>query len=108
MQTKLAERGQGSELDSEDDDEDSEDDSGFISGFNSTVGARSIERRLSGGASTPDESWTRCLARAAGRHGGIVKGAMASQPVHTFFGAVRDAGPKTKFRYVYFNSRMCN
>ena len=108
MQTKLAERGQGSELDGSEDDDDSEDDSGFISGFNSTKGARSIERRLSGGASTPDESWTRCLARAAGRNGGIVKGAMASQPVHTFFGAVRDSGPKTKFRYVYFNSRMCN
>ena len=111
MQTKLAERGQGSELDgSEDDDEDDSEDSGFdSSGFDEgTTGARSIERRLSGGASTPDESWTRCLARAAGRNGGIVKGAMASQPVHTFFGAVRDAGPKTKFRYVYFNSRMCN
>lgn len=106
MQTKLAERGQGSELDTEDDDSE---DSGINSGFDEgIVGARSIERRLSGGASTPDESWTRCLARAAGRNGGIVKGAMASQPVHTFFGAVRDTRPKTKFRYVYFNSRMCN
>ena len=108
MQTKLAERGQGSELDGS--EEDDSEDSGFDSpGFDEgTMGARSIERRLSGRASTPDESWTLCLARAAGRNGGIVKGAMASQPVHTFFGAVRDSGPKTKFRYVYFNYRTCN
>jgi hypothetical protein len=110
MQTKLAERGQGSELDgSEEDDDDSED-----SGLDSPGSMKAPRAPDRSSAASPAALQLRTRAgRGASRappggHGGIVKGAMASQPVHTFFGAVRDAGPKTKFRYVYFNSRMCN
>ena len=92
MQTKLAERGQGS--DAADDDsasdhnrdtyDDSDDSDDVDSGLDSGTARR--PRLLSRGGC--DESWTRCLARAAGRNGGVVRGAMSSQPVHTFFGAV--------------------
>lgn len=95
MQTKLAERGQGSDAGDDDsasdhhrntyDDSDDSDDSDDVdSGLDSGTARR--PRLLSRGGC--DESWTRCLARAAGRNGGVVRGAMSSQPVHTFFGAV--------------------
>lgn len=95
MQTKLAERGQGSDAsvgdddcsDDEDDCSDDEDDEDDVdSGLLDSGSARLKTRLLSRGGA--DESWTRCLAREAGRNGGVVRGAMASQPVHTFFGAV--------------------
>lgn len=99
MQTKLAERGQVSDAgdddsasdhnrdthDEDDEDSDDSDDSDDVdSGLDSGTARR--PRLLSRGGC--DESWTRCLARAAGRNGGVVRGAMSSQPVHTFFGAV--------------------
>ena len=99
MQTKLEERGQGSDAadddsasdhnrdtyDEDNEDSDDSDDSDDVdSGLDSGTARR--PRLLSRGGC--DESWTRCLARAAGRNGGVVRGAMSSQPVHTFFGAV--------------------
>jgi len=98
MQTKLAERGQGSDAadddlasdhnrdtyDEDNNSDDSDDSDDVDSGLDSGTARR--PRLLSRGGC--DESWTRCLARAAGRNGGVVRGAMSSQPVHTFFGAV--------------------
>ena len=111
MQTKLAERGQGSDAGDDDsasdhsdrhrnahdeDDDDSDDSDDVDSGLDSGTARRS--RLLSRGGA--DESWTRCLARAAGRNGGVVRGAMSSQPVHTFFGAVELEAPTSGLKPV--------
>ncbi len=108
MQTKLAERGQGSDAGDDDSasdysdrhrnarDEDDDDSDDVDSGLDSGTARRS--RLLSRGGA--DESWTRCLARAAGRNGGVVRGAMSSQPVHTFFGAVQLEAPASGLRPV--------
>ena len=111
MQTKLAERGQGSDAADDDsasdhhrntydednnDSDDSDDYDDVDSGLDSGTARR--PRLLSRGGA--DESWTRCLARAAGRNGGVVRGAMSSQPVHTFFGAVELEAPTSGLKPV--------